>query len=413
MITNKYACTYALDELKQIDFTDESCSQIFHAIYTLKENGTEIDIITVQSACSGISLSFLSSCTNFAVQSSIASYCAKIKDGSIRLQIMKAGRKIEQLALENDCETAMELKAQVLSMIESVDSREKQSTSISDLIPKYIESLDRQLKDGDNTGGMYGLKMIDGATGGLRPGELTIIAARPSIGKTALALQAATYTGKNKRRVLFYSLEMPALQLIQRMASSETGVNVSKLRNVKQMSENEWERLQPITKLCQLPLDIIDDIYRIENIKMHAQHMASKGKINLIVIDYLQLLKTAGRFSNRYEEVSHISRCLKLMAKELSVPVLALAQLNRANEKDNRAPKLSDLRDSGSLEQDSDITILLDDPDRELCEKNKQPPPNPARIDANVAKNRQGERDLHIMLEYRKGTQQFFEKRTS
>ena len=199
---------------------------------------------------------------------------------------------------------------------------------------------------------------LDRMTSGLNNSDLIILAARPAMGKTAFALNLALNAAKEKKNVLIFSLEMPVQQLYQRLLAMESGISQNKLRNVY-LEEDEWNKLTlATTSLSNLPHT------NVLEIRSYARNMKTQGLLDLIVIDYLQLIngtgKGRGSDANRQQEISDISRALKGLARELDVPVIALSQLSRAVEsRVDRRPMLSDLRESGAIEQDADIVAFL------------------------------------------------------
>ena len=204
---------------------------------------------------------------------------------------------------------------------------------------------------------------LDRMTGGFQPGSLNIIAARPSMGKTALAINMAQYCGVTKEApTLIFSLEMGAEQLVQRMLGAEARINIHELRTGA-FAESAWEKLADAAgRLSSAPI-YIDDSSMLSTLEFRARcrRFQSRFKnLGLVVVDYLQLMNYARKIDSKQQEVAEISRALKGVARELNVPIIALSQLSRAVEqRTDKKPQLSDLRDSGAIEQDADIVILL------------------------------------------------------
>lgn len=211
-----------------------------------------------------------------------------------------------------------------------------------------------------SVGAISGIQRLDMTTGGWLHGELIILAARPGVGKTALAMQAALHNARQGRRVLVCSLEMRDRELIQRILCGEAGVDSRRLRTGT-WTEDDYDRLRETeTSLAKTPISIYDaSSATIERLAGIARVEHSRGRLSLLVVDYLQLLDPTNKRDQRVEQIAHQSRKLKSLAKELGVPVLCLSQLNRESEKQNREPRLSDLRDSGSIEQDADMVIAI------------------------------------------------------
>lgn len=237
-----------------------------------------------------------------------------------------------------------------------------------------------------------GINQLDHVITGLNRSDLIILAARPGIGKTSFALNISGHVGKKvKKRVAFFSLEMGREQLVSRLLSMEALVEGTKLRT-GELSESEWIRLVEAGDILSKTELYFDDTPGITVPEMKAKVRRLKD-VDLIIIDYLQLMNSARRIDNRVQEVSEITRSLKIMAKELNVPVIALSQLARGSEKrPNKEPMLSDLRDSGSIEQDADIVIFLY---RETIQSGEDGVPDEAgdanHCDCIVAKNRHGD----------------------
>jgi replicative DNA helicase len=212
------------------------------------------------------------------------------------------------------------------------------------------------------TGVETGLEDLDNMTSGLQAGELIVVAARPSLGKTALALNIAAHAAiKNRKVVGMFSLEMSKESLVIRLLCSEARIDSHKLRTGFS-SREDWNRMTPaLGRLSEAPFYIEDTpALSIMQIRAKARRMKAEKGLDLLIVDYLQLISGHGRFENRNQEVSYISRSLKSIAKELKVPVLALSQLSRAPEqRPGQRPQLSDLRESGSIEQDADVVIFI------------------------------------------------------
>ena len=219
-------------------------------------------------------------------------------------------------------------------------------------------------KDDAITGVRSGFKDLDNYTAGFQPSDLIIIAARPSMGKTALALNVAFNAAYDKPQtpVAFFSLEMSKEQLVRRFLSSEGTVDASQIRRAAFLTHQEWANLQEAAgKLldCQIYIDDTPAATVLE-IRAKCRRLKAEGKLGLVIIDYLQLMRGRGNAPSREQEISEISRSLKALAKELHVPVVALSQLNRrVEERPNKRPQLADLRESGAIEQDADVILFI------------------------------------------------------
>jgi len=277
---------------------------------------------------------------------------------------------------------------------------------VQDVLTKAQQDLQKLVENkGRVTGLTTGLHDLDKLTEGLHPTQLIIIAARPAVGKTAFALNVATAAAKStKKNVAIFSLEMPAEQLILRMISSVGQIDNSKLKNGR-MENEDWRRFdEAISQLGNTNI-FFHDAGGVTSgeIKAKCRRLATQGEgLGLVIIDYLQLIDSSSKYAgNRQQEISEISRNLKTLALELEVPVIALSQLSRSVEKrEDKKPVLSDLRESGAIEQDADIVAALHAPDVEIPQGDEIPVP----IQLIILKHRNGPTDTIDML---------FKKRTS
>jgi replicative DNA helicase len=234
---------------------------------------------------------------------------------------------------------------------------------VQDIVKTSFGTLDVLFDRGQGvTGVETGFVDLDNMTSGLQPGELIIVAARPSLGKTALALNIAAHAATHAKKVVgIFSLEMSKESLLIRLLCSEGGIDSHRLRTGF-ASKEDWAKMtRALGRLAEAPLFIEDTpALSIMQIRAKARRLKAEKGLDLLIVDYLQLVTGHGRFENRTQEVSFISRGLKSIAKELNVPVIALSQLSRAPEAGKgREPQLSDLRDSGSIEQDADVVIFI------------------------------------------------------
>ncbi|MGL5521710.1 MAG: replicative DNA helicase [Metamycoplasmataceae bacterium] len=247
--------------------------------------------------------------------------------------------------------------------IENGKNINKDFVKISSIIEDYIKKIE-QLESGPTDRGLLtGFSQLDEITSGLQKGDLIIIAARPSMGKTAFALNIAINISKRKN-VAFFSLEMPAEQLVSRIVSHFSNINTNKLRRVKDISNDDWTKLFYAKKTISDLNLFIDDSpsLKLEELIWKARRLKRSDKLDLIIIDYLQLIpvSSSNYGENRQQEVSKISRLLKQLARELEVPVIALSQLSRrVEQREDKTPLMSDLRESGAIEQDADIIAFI------------------------------------------------------
>jgi len=313
-----------------------------------------------------------------------------VEQTAIRRRMLTAANDIAKLAYQQDAtvETVMdEAEKAVFGISERRSTRDLQS--IQEALSEYYERVDQLATRGEETYGVpTGFIDLDHLLGGMQSSDLLIVAGRPGSGKTAFLLSAAKNAAqKNKKHVAIFSLEMSNEQLVQRMIAQETGIDSQRLRSAK-LEEEEWSLLAHAIEVLSDTVIFLDDTPALTPLQLRTKcrRLHMEFKLDLVLVDYLQLMSSGVRSENRVQEVSYISRNLKVLARELNVPVLAAAQLSRAIEqRADKEPVLSDLRESGSLEQDSDIVMFIHRP--ELYEKDtlKQ---NIAQI--KVAKHRNG-----------------------
>ena len=294
-------------------------------------------------------------------------YAELIKEKAMLRRLGQVGMEITKTA-HTDVRTAEEImdeaEAKVLNLSKNI-----LKNSIIDMKTASLDEMKRIDNVTANRGKTLGIPTgfvdLDRMTSGLNNSDLIILAARPAMGKTAFALNLALNAAKEKKNVLIFSLEMPVQQLYQRLLAMESGISQNKLRNVY-LEEDEWNKLTlATTSLSNLGIYVADLPHtNVLEIRAYARNMKTQGLLDLIVIDYLQLIngtgKGRGSEASRQQEISDISRALKGLARELDVPVIALSQLSRAVEsRVDRRPMLSDLRESGAIEQDADIVAFL------------------------------------------------------
>jgi replicative DNA helicase len=376
ILIDKHSIINIVDFLRPDHFYKTSHQNIYTAILSLYERRDPIDIISLQNELNKLGkleeiggVSYLSELVYFVPTSSNSDHHARlVQEASIRRNLISASAKISELAYED------------LSVGEIIDKAEQNLFSIyrdtvkSDFVPisKTLEISFEKLDELQRNAGLLrgvptGLKTLDRMLSGFHKEALVILAARPSVGKTSLAINMAQYAAINhKKNIAFFSLEMGQEEIIQRMLSAQANLENWKIRH-GQLSEEEMERYSiALGELSDLNF-YIDDTPGISVLEMRTKirRLAMKVPIDLVMVDYLQLCKSFVNES-RVQQVSDISQGLKNLAREMKVPVVALSQLSRAVEtRDDGRPQLSDLRDSGSIEQDADIVMFLSRPDRD------------------------------------------------
>lgn len=381
LLYNNGAYENISDFLLPEHFSNTTHQKIYTAISFLIENSQIADPITLyQYFYKEKSLndvggeSYLTNLANSVISIiNTKDYGKTIYDLYLRRQLIKLGENIVNKATQFNVETRTinyieEIEQQIFELA-SIGNIERKAISFNKALNKAIQSSKLAFKKDSNIVGISsGLIDLDKFLGGFYPSDLLILAGRPSMGKTALATNLAFNAAKNKNNngtsVAFFSLEMSSEQLANRLLSQEVNIPSDKIRR-GEINQNDFQTFTEISKkLSDLPL-FIDDTpsLSISSLRTRARRLKRKQNIGLIIVDYLQLLQPTGgrsRPENRVQEISEISRSLKSIAKELKVPVIALSQLSRSVEqRDNKKPKLSDLRESGSIEQDADIVMFI------------------------------------------------------
>jgi replicative DNA helicase len=357
------------------DFSLEKHRRIFARMAEIHERGEKIDRVTLANelmtrnqleSCDG--LSYLVSLDDGLPQTfNIESYIRIVKDKAILRKIIFASQHLMNRCISSDEEPSQILAGAEETLLKLGESQVKSGlASPAQIIDEYQGGLNSFLDPSKRIKGIStGFSKLDEMTGGLHAGELIILAARPSMGKTALALNIAQHVAtKSGKAVAVFSLEMSKESLLTRMLCATARVDSQKFRSGYLNSE-ERQRLQvAASQLVRSPL-FIDDTAGANLMDMHAKlrrlQAEKKHELGLVVVDYLQLMSGRGRFENRNQEISTISRGMKLLSKELNVPMLVLSQLSRAPEtrQGDHRPQLSDLRESGSIEQDADLVAFI------------------------------------------------------
>ncbi len=374
MLIDKKGVDEVIDILQPDAFYKTAHQYIFNAIYQLFHDSQPIDLLTVSSALRKDGKLEIVGGEFYLVQLSQRVASSAHIEFHARIILQKFIQR-SLIRISNEIiETAYKDSTDVFDLLDEAESKlydvtqgniKRSSQSAQNLVIEAKTRIEEISKREGLSGVSTGFQKLDKLTSGWQPSDLIVIAARPGMGKTALTLSMARDIAVTKEiPVAFFSLEMSSVQLITRLISAETGLSSEKLRTGK-LADHEWQQLNvKVTDLEKAPL-FIDDTpsLSIFDLRAKARRLASQNGIKLIIVDYLQLM-TAGSSSkvgNREQEISTISRNLKALAKELDVPVIALSQLSRAVETrgGTKRPMLSDLRESGAIEQDADIVSFI------------------------------------------------------
>ena len=375
MMIEREAISKAAEILRPVDFYREAHRLVFSAMMELFNKNDAVDMVTVTEvlrrddkleAAGGIA--YVTALANSVPTAANVSYHARIiEEKALLRQLINTATNIAGMGYEAADEVATILDSAEKMMLEVSNRRGGQDFAavksiIFDVFDKVSELY---ASKGGITGLSTGFKDLDRLTSGLQPSDLILIAARPSMGKTAFVLNIAQNIAiRDKKTVAFFSLEMSKEQLVQRMLCAEAPIDAQRLR-IGELDDNDWKKLVTAAdRLASAPI-FIDDTAGITVMEMRskARRLKIEHDLQLIIIDYLQLMQGgsgSNRSENRQQEISEISRSLKALARELKVPVVALSQLSRGVEsRQIKKPMLSDLRESGSLEQDADIVAFI------------------------------------------------------
>ena len=416
---SKAALQKAAESLVPETFYNEKNSKIFACMLKLMEDNTPVDLTTVTSylkkheqlkECGGVE--YLTEILNYVpTASNIDYYIQTVEETAILRRLIETATNIATEGYRTDLsvnEILDNSEKQILNIIKNRKSSEFRS--IKDILAKTQADLEMLSESkGEITGISTGMYDFDRITTGLHPNEFIIIAARPAVGKTAFALNIATHVAMSQdKAVAVFNLEMSAEQLAMRILSSLGQLDGFKLKTGRLLNQ-DWKRINEASAQLSKTNLVIDDTPGINlgEIRAKCRRLASSETgLGLVVIDYLQLISSGKNYgANRQQEVSEISRSLKTLAMELGVPVIALSQLSRSVEaREDKRPMMSDLRESGSIEQDADIVVFLYRDD--YYNKEARTEDNNSIIEINIAKHRSGP-TATIELLFKKNTSTF------
>ncbi|RBP44046.1 replicative DNA helicase [Garciella nitratireducens] len=372
MLLDKEAIAVATEILKAEDFYREAHGAIFDAIVQIYNRSQPVDLITLSEQLKNTNIleevggiGYISDLANTVPASSNVKYYAKIvEEKSLMRKLIQISSEVLDRTYEGT-EEVNDLIEMAEKRIFNISQRRSSRgfTPINQVLLEAFDKIEQVFQNkGEITGISTGFIDIDNKISGMQKSDFILVAARPSMGKTAFALNIAQHAGvKEKKTVAIFSLEMSQDQLIHRMLSAETHIDSQKLRN-GDLAEEDWERLaNGMAILSEAPI-FIDDTPGIGVMEMRSKcrRLKMEHGLDLILIDYLQLMSGDRRSESRQQEISDISRSLKALAREMDCPVVALSQLSRAPEsRADHRPILSDLRESGAIEQDADVVMFL------------------------------------------------------
>lgn len=401
----------AVVEMDPDDFSEPAHRLILNAMKDLNRAGTPVDLVTMYAEMQKANRieiiggpAYLPKLISSVVTTAnVKSYIRIVRECATRRRLRSIGESLIQASAESE-KNVDEIRENAALDIRKVkgDGGIKLVNQEQAVMDTYEQLSDAQKReDQPDKRIMTGLGPLDKMTGGLYGSKLMIIGARPSVGKSIFAMTICLNAAKQGKRVLYITMEMKVNELMEREFASASMVNLSEITS-GEISEDGWIKLaESIPTLVSRQIFYCTDGYTVEDIRRAAFMLYEDGGIDLICVDYLQLLEGSKKRSNRQEEVSDISRGLKRLAQELNIPIIALSQLNRGNAKEKRPPTMNDARESGAIEQDANIFLLLHDPDvdelknEDLRRLHKNLGDRGMKlIYVNVDKNRQGRKGI-------------------
>jgi len=400
MLIEESAISASIEILREDDFYSSANRRVFSVMCDLFSEIKAADVLIVTETLKKQGLlnevggpAYLTSlASEVPTAANVEHYAKIVKEKSVLRKLINASTQIASDGYGDEFEDVDELLDKAEKLIFDITSHKVEAgfISLKDIIKNSIETIDKLYQNKTHvTGVATGLTDFDIMTAGLQKSDLVVVAGRPSMGKTSLALRMLEHAAvKDSVPVAIFSLEMSKEQLVQRLLCSHARVDIQKVRTGYLSEKNEWPKLTSAASvLADAPI-YIDDTPSISALQLRAKarRLKSQHDIQLIMVDYLQLMQGSARSDSRQQEISDISRSLKALARELEVPVIAVSQLSRAVEsRTDRRPQLSDLRESGAIEQDADVVALL------LREEYYSPSPeNKGRTEVIMAKQRNG-----------------------
>jgi replicative DNA helicase len=408
LLLSSRAWEQVADVVTEADFYREDHRLIFRAIYELNERSKPCDAVTVtewfvargkvDQIDGGSYISQLASSTPSAAN--VKAYAEIVREKSVLRQLIDAGTEITSGVFASDGRDSQELLEEAERRVFAIADQGVRSNSdyvtVQETIKEAIEKIQELHEfDGEITGTPTGFKKFDELTAGLQKSDLIIIAGRPAMGKTTLAMNIAEHAAiKHEVPVAIFSMEMSSLQLVNRLFSSLGQIDQTRLRTGS-LDDLDWPKLTSAMNLLHKSKIFLDETPALSpsELRARARRLKREHDIGLLVVDYIQLMSVPGTKENRATEIAEISRSLKAIAKELNIPVVALSQLNRALEqRPNKRPVMADLRESGSIEQDADLIIFI-----YRDEVYNQETPEKGKAEIIIGKHRNGPTDTVVL----------------
>jgi replicative DNA helicase len=397
MLLSQDAISEVTEVLRPVDFYKESHALIYRSMLSLFASGEPVDPLTVAESLraqgklekAGDRNYILNMVSSVPTPANARYYAEKVRELAIYRRVIEAGRKIELIGYEarEELAEALDEAENTIFSVAQLERRESVKP-LKELMELTFEELEQVAEGTLQTGIRTGFDDLDELTTGLQPSDLIVIAARPSMGKTSLALNIADYVAVEERiPVAIFSLEMSAKEVTKRMLCSRARVNSQKLRSSFK-DDDVWSSLSEAAGELTSASIFIDDNASIGVMELRSKvrRLKAQHDIGLVIVDYIQLMSSDRRLENRVQEISYISRSLKGLGRDFDIPIIAASQLSREPEKHSRRPILSDLRESGAIEQDADLIFFIHraevyEPDNDEVK---------GRADVNLAKHRNG-----------------------
>lgn len=410
ILLDNHALNLAVEKLRPEDFFLDQHRRVFQRMIALGESQQAIDLVTLSDElhrrgeleASGGAAYLAQLVDGVPRVTNVEHYARIVKEKALLRNLIHASHGIQQQALEGEEDADAILDRAESSIFQLAEDRVRAGfIGVKELVRESFDRLERIFTEGRRVTGLStGYQQLDNLTSGLQPSELLILASRPSMGKTALALNIAENVAVRAREpqpVAIFSLEMSKESLLLRLLASHASINAHKFRT-GHLAREDWRKMtSSLGRLAEAPLWIDDSgSATVMEMGAKARRLKRDKGLSMVIVDYLQLVAGRGRFGNRNEEVTSITRGLKGLAKELRVPVVVLSQLTRAPEREERRPQLADLRESGAIEQDADVVIFIHRPNvyKENASEEER---NEAEI--MIAKQRNGPTDrIHFVF---------------
>lgn len=343
-------------DLSEKDFMDYKNKKIINALNELKAKQEEISILSLNTKLNEDNmLEYLTNLGEHIRTENPENIYLKLKEYTKKRETFDL-LKENQFKIQNADNMNIYIE-KIISQLQKIEFQAEKDESFLKQVVETINDIEKNMNKSEDFSLYTGYLDLDSLTDGLHNGELTVIGARPGVGKTTFTLQLSEYIARKGKNVVYVSLEMSEVQMIQKILALRTNINSRKIRNGNLTDEEMAKIGTECASLGDLKFNILTKTSTIQQIEIQARRLKNRNKLDLLVIDYLQLVRNAGSFKSREQEVADISRTLKMLSLELDIPIIALCQLNRNASKNE--PTLADIRESGAIEQDADNVIFL------------------------------------------------------